>query len=103
MWRNLKFGSACLITPRPDSGPLQALQLLNADFFLYLGKRNACVMTDPGLAWLAGAINILQPLVVLLEEILYIPTPSHTAPNRPCDQSRSCSSRPNATINEEQH
>lgn len=36
-------------------------------------------MTDPGLAWLAGAINILQPLVVLLEEILHIPTPSHTA------------------------
>lgn len=34
-------------------------------------------MTDPGVARFVGAINIVQPLVVLLEEILHIPTPSH--------------------------
>lgn len=36
-------------------------------------------MTDPRLAWLTAAINILQSLAVLLEEFLHILTPSHTA------------------------
>lgn len=68
----MKFGGTCLIASRPDSRAEQALQCVNADFF-DRRKRNACVMADPGHAWLAGAINILQPLAVLLEEILPFP------------------------------
>lgn len=90
MQGKLNFGGACLIAPHPNSQPQEALQFLNADFFLCLEKKNACVMTDPRLAWLAGAINILQSLAVPLEEILHILTPSHTAT---CQGSKDCVAR----------
>lgn len=94
---DLKFGGTCLIASRPGSRAEQALQRVNAACF-DLGKRNACVATDPGRAWLAGAISIVQPLAVLLEGVLPFPRGNlwGIEQHRQGGQSCSCSSQPTA-------
>lgn len=67
MFRNLTFG--------PESRPQQALSVLNAVFPPVKGREKPGLCQIPGLHGLQGAVSILQPVVVMLEEILHILTP----------------------------
>lgn len=92
MFKNLAFG--------PESRPQRALTVLNAVFPFVRGREKPVLCQMPGLHGLHGAVSILQPVVVMLEEILHILTSSHVAA---CPDNVARATPGAVTINEEQH